>query len=85
VLAASDIALPDLLGLVGMTPDQVEAQWVFLLHESYLVFSPTTDPTVVMRWQVALDEMKRDGSFALTFQRWFPSRSLPSRLLEVSR
>lgn len=83
MLAVSDIALPALLNLAGMTPDQLEPQLVFLQHESYLAFSLATEPAVVSRWQGALDEMKRDGSFARLFQHWFPSRNLPPRLLEV--
>ncbi|WP_372866535.1 substrate-binding periplasmic protein [Pseudomonas sp.] len=84
-LAVSDIALPGLLAMVGMTPDQVEPQFVFLQHESYLAFSPATDQAVVGRWQLALDELKRDGSFTSTFQRWFPNQSVPPRLIEVGR
>lgn len=83
MLAVSDIALPALLELADMTADQLEPQLVFLQHESYLAFSPATDPAVISRWQVALDEMKRDGSFVRIFQHWFPSRNLPSRLMEV--
>ncbi len=83
MLAVSDIALPALLDLAGMTSDQLEPQLVFLQHESYLAFSLATEPAVVSRWQGALDEMKRDGSFARLFQHWFPSRNLPPRLLEV--
>ena len=85
MLAVSDIALPALLDMAGMTPDQLEPQLVFLQHESYLAFSLATDPAVVSRWQGALDEMKRDGSFARLFQHWFPNLSLLPRLLEVSR
>ncbi|MDA7084993.1 ABC transporter substrate-binding protein [Pseudomonas sp. SA3-5] len=84
-LAVSDIALPGLLAMVGMTPDQVEPQFVFLQHESYLAFSPATDQAVVARWQLALDELKRDGSFTSTFQRWFPHQDVPPRLIEASR
>ncbi len=84
ILAVSDIALPAFLDMAGMTPDQVEPQLVFLQHESYLAFSLATDPLLVARWQTALDEMKRDGRFAEIFQRWFPGRGMPPRLLEVS-
>ncbi|WPC07111.1 ABC transporter substrate-binding protein [Pseudomonas benzenivorans] len=84
VLAASDIALPGLLSMVGMSPDEVEAQFVFLRHESYLALSPQTDPAVVRRWQAALDGLKRDGGFAMSYRRWFASPSVPPRLLEVA-
>lgn len=83
VLAVSEIALPGLLAMVDMTIDQVEPQFAFLQHQSYLAFSPKTDPQVVKRWQLALDETKRDGSFTSTFQRWFPDRQVPEALLQV--
>ncbi|MBS7690413.1 transporter substrate-binding domain-containing protein [Pseudomonas lalucatii] len=84
VLAASDIALPGLLAMVGMTADQVEAQFVFLRHESYLALSRKTDPAAVRRWQAALDELKRDGGFAATYGRWFAEPNVPPRLLETT-
>lgn len=83
LLAANDVQLPELLQRVGMSEDQLEPQFVFLEHESYLVFSLATDAEVVQRWQAALDSLKRDGSFAAIYQRWFPGRSVPPRLLEV--
>ncbi len=83
MLAVSDIALPGLLAVVGMTPDQVEAQFVFLQHESYLAFSPATEPALVARWQAALDDLKREGGFASAYRRWFPNQALPPRLMEV--
>ncbi len=82
VLAVSDISLPMLLAEVGMRPDQVEAQYSFLQHQSYLGFSPATDPVLVARWQAALDDMKRDGSFGRIYQRWFSHLPMPEMLLQ---
>jgi len=82
VLAVSDISLPALLAEVGMRPDQVEAQFSFLQHQSYLGFSHATDPALVARWQAALDEMKRDGSFGRIYQRWFSHLPMPDGLLQ---
>ncbi|WP_339080186.1 ABC transporter substrate-binding protein [Pseudomonas sp. TMP9] len=83
VLAVSEMALPGMLAMVGMTPEQVEPQFVFLQHQSYLAFSLKTDPQVVERWQRALDETKRDGSFTSTFQHWFPGQQVPDELLQI--
>lgn len=82
VLAVSDISLPMLLAEVGMRPEQVEAQFSFLQHQSYLGFSPATDPALVARWQAALDDMKRDGSFGRIYQRWFSHLPMPEMLLQ---
>ena len=84
LLAVSDIALPSLLAMAGMTPEQVEPQFVFLEHQSYLAFSPSTDPAIVARWQGALDEMKRVGEFRELYRRWFPDQPLPAALLSGS-
>jgi len=84
LLAANDVQLPELLARVGMSEDQLEAQFVFLQHESYLAFSPTTDAKIVRRWQAALDGLKRDGTYAAIYRRWFPGHTVPPRLLEVS-
>lgn len=85
LLAVNDLQLPDLLAQVGLSEDQLQAQFVFLEHESYLVFSLQTDPAIVTRWQAALDSLKRNGTFAEIYQRWFPGRTMPPQLLEVSR
>ena len=82
VLVVSDVSLPSLLAEVGMRPDQVEAQFSFLQHQSYLGFSPATDPALIARWQAALDDMKRDGSFARIYQRWFSHLPMPADLLQ---
>ncbi|WP_439860774.1 substrate-binding periplasmic protein [Pseudomonas sp. MBLB4136] len=85
LLAASDYVLPELLAMVGMRPEQVEAQFVFLEHDTYLAFSLATERGIVERWQVALDEMKRDGEFTAIYRRWFPEQPLPAWLLSGSR
>ena len=84
VLAVSDIALPGLLAMVGMTEAQVEPQFIFLEHQSYLAFSLKTDAQIVRRWQRALDASKRDGTFASLFQRWFPGETMPRELLQTA-
>jgi polar amino acid transport system substrate-binding protein len=85
LLAVSDFALPELLAMVGMRPEQIEAQFVFLEHDTYLAFSLSTDPGIVERWQAALDEMKRDGEFAVLYRRWLPGQPLPAWMLSGSR
>jgi polar amino acid transport system substrate-binding protein len=83
MLALSELALPEMLAMVGMTQDEVEPQFVFLQHQSFLAFSLTTDEQIVKRWQTALDESKRDGHFIAVFRRWFPGKPIPDELLQV--
>lgn len=80
LLAASDLSLPSTLALAGMTPDDVEPQFSFLEHQSYLVFSPATDPSIVARWQKAFDNMKREGGLASLYQRWVKHLPVPREL-----
>lgn len=83
VLIVSDISLPMLLAEVGMSPEDVEGQFSFLQHQSYLGFSLTTDPELVVRWQAALDDMKRDGSFGRIYQRWFSHLPMHESLMQT--
>jgi polar amino acid transport system substrate-binding protein len=70
LLAASDVTLPYVLALAGLTPDDVVPQYSFMEHSSYLVFSPVTDPHVVERWQKAFEQLRRDGTVARLQTRW---------------
>ncbi|MBB2493432.1 substrate-binding periplasmic protein [Aquipseudomonas ullengensis] len=82
LIVSSEIALPYFLALEGMSPDQIEAQFSFLQHQSFLAFSQATDPAVVARWQQALEAIKADGSFTRIYQRWFSDLPLPAGLLD---
>ncbi len=70
LLAASDVTLPSVLAMAGLTPDDVVPQFSFMAHQSYLVFSPATDPSVVARWQAALDALRREGGIARLHRKW---------------
>jgi polar amino acid transport system substrate-binding protein len=70
LLAASDVTLPDVLALADLTPDDVVPQFSFMEHSSYLVFSPATDAKVVQRWQIAFEQLRRDGTVARLQSRW---------------
>ncbi len=79
ILAASDVTLPSVLALGGLTPDDVVAQYSFMEHGSYLVFSPTTDSAVVARWQAALQAFKAEGGLKTLYQRWLSHLKVPAR------
>lgn len=80
LLAASDVTLPSTLALAGMTPADVEPQFSFLEHQSYLVFSPATDPAIVARWQAAFDRFKHEGGLLPLYQRWLKHLPVPPEL-----
>jgi polar amino acid transport system substrate-binding protein len=60
-----------MLSQQGMHRDEVELQFTFMGNNSYIAFSNATDPALVRQWQLALDELLRDGSLARIHQRWF--------------
>jgi polar amino acid transport system substrate-binding protein len=84
LVAASDIGLPALLAQQGMTREQVQRQLCFLRHDPSLAFSLQTDAQLVARWQSNLQALKREGVYTQIYQRWFPGRALPARLLSVA-
>jgi polar amino acid transport system substrate-binding protein len=43
----------------------------------YLAFSRKTPDEVVRRWQAALDDLKKDGTFARLFAKWLPGKKMP--------
>lgn len=71
LLVANNLALDDMLSQQGMHRDEVELQFTFMGNNSYIAFSNATDPALVRQWQLALDELLRDGSLARIHQRWF--------------
>ena len=77
LIVANDSTLREMLALGDLRPDQVEQQYSFMRSESYIAFSRQTDVRVVQRWQRALDDMQRDGSFARIYRHWLPDAELP--------
>ncbi|MCZ4320986.1 substrate-binding periplasmic protein [Pseudomonas anguilliseptica] len=71
LLVANNLALDDMLSQQGMRRDEVELQFTFMGNNSYIAFSNSTDPALVRQWQLALDELLRDGSLERIHKRWF--------------
>jgi polar amino acid transport system substrate-binding protein len=71
LLVANNMVLDDMLAQQGMRADEVELQFTFMGNNSYIAFSKHTDPALVRQWQLALDELLRDGSLQRIHQRWF--------------
>ena len=77
LLVADDQTLPAMLEKAGMEMSQLELSFSFLRTSSYLAFAHDTPDAVIARWQGALDDMKRDGSFARIYAKWLPKIAPP--------
>lgn len=60
----------------GMEPGRLQYQIPLMKQNTYIAFSPQTDPKQVARWQQALDTLRADGRLEQLRQRWL-SNNLP--------
>ncbi|MBH3404222.1 transporter substrate-binding domain-containing protein [Pseudomonas glycinae] len=60
----------------GMEPGRLQYQIPLMKQNTYIAFSPQTDPKQVARWQQALDALRADGRLEQLRQRWL-SNTLP--------
>lgn len=60
----------------GMEPGRLQYQIPLMKQNTYIAFSPQTDPKQVARWQKALDTLRTDGRLEQLRQRWL-SNTLP--------
>jgi polar amino acid transport system substrate-binding protein len=76
---SNNLTIPELLKYAGTTTDMDDVESVFNLstNMSYITFSKGTSPELVARWQKALDEMKRDGTFRRIYAKWLPAEKAP--------
>ncbi|WXL24522.1 ABC transporter substrate-binding protein [Ectopseudomonas mendocina] len=64
--------------LVGhLSRQDVKAVYPYRRAYGYISFWKGTDDNEIERWQKALDEMKRDGTFRKIYQRWLPGEEVP--------
>lgn len=75
LILANNLTLDEMLASQGMRRDQVEQQYTLVTNSTYIAFSLNTDPALVLRWQQALNDMKRDGSLERIHRRWFAHAS----------
>src|SRR5512139_2371520 len=76
-VASSNTEMPAALQKTGASMDDVKNVFTLSTDLVYIAFSKRTPPELVARWQDALDEMKRDGSFARIYARWLPAEVPP--------
>lgn len=77
LLASSNTEMPAALKKTGTSMDDVKNAFTVSTDLVYIAFSKGTSPELVARWQDALDEMKRDGTFAQIYARWLPGEIPP--------
>lgn len=77
LLASSNLGMPAALEKAGGSMDDIENVFTLSTDLFYVAFSKQTSPRLVARWQRALDDMKRDGSFARIYARWLPAEVPP--------
>jgi len=82
LLASSNTEIPAALEKIGASMDDVKNVFTISTDLAYIAFSKGTSPDLVVRWQDALDEMKRDGTFAKIYATWFPNE-IPVGILQL--
>lgn len=77
LLALSNMETSATLKKIGRSMDDVENAFTMSTDLAYIAFSKEITPELVARWQEALDEMKRDGTFAKIYAKWLPAENPP--------
>ncbi len=72
----SNITMKQTALAANVDPDLLEPVFVVKEIPSYLAFSKSVPNELVNRWQAALDDMKRDGSWERTVSNWVPRELL---------
>lgn len=84
LLASDNLGMPAALEKIGGSMDDVESVFTLSTDLFYVAFSRRVAPERVARWQAALDDMKRDGSFARIYARWLPAEVPPGEFQLVT-
>jgi len=77
MMASDNLLLPALLENAGAKREDVESVYTFMESKLYIAFSKNTSSATVAQWQQALDNMKRDGSYAKIYKKWLPGEAIP--------
>jgi polar amino acid transport system substrate-binding protein len=77
LMAASNTEMPAALENAGASADDVQSAFTLSTDLVYIAFSKGTPRALVDHWQDELDAMKRDGTFARIYARWFPAEVPP--------
>lgn len=77
IFVSHEFTLPSLLAKEGVPEGDVVPLFTFMEKGHYLAFSLKTSDETVQKWQKALDDMKKDGTFAKLFNKWLPGKKMP--------
>lgn len=69
---SSDFNMPYLAWQAGINPDQLELAFSFRNVENYIAFSSNTPDAVITAWQLALDAIKREGTYVRLIKKRYP-------------
>ena len=84
LVASANTELPAALEKAGASMHDVKNVFTLSTDLAYIAFSKGTSPELVARWQSALDDMKRDGTFARIYARWLPGEMPPGEFQLVT-
>lgn len=84
MVASANTELPAALEKAGASIRDVKNVFTVSTDLAYIAFSRGTSPELVARWQSALDDMKRDGTFARMYARWLPGEMPPGEIQQVT-
>ncbi|MEJ2284193.1 MAG: transporter substrate-binding domain-containing protein [Desulfobacterales bacterium] len=73
----SNLGVSSVAGQIGIDPGEIELLLPFKDVYAYVAISKGTPLAVIDRWQAALDDMKRDGTFKKISRQWLPAESIP--------
>jgi polar amino acid transport system substrate-binding protein len=71
------VVVPDTLTQLGLPADGVQPIYTLDKLQAYIAVSNGTSPSVARDFQKALDDMKRDGTFAAIHAKWLPHEKPP--------
>lgn len=74
-VVADTLSITAMAREVGLAPSRLHYQIPLMKQGTYIAFSPQTDVRQVARWQLALDEMSKDGRLDQIKQRWLIDRT----------
>lgn len=73
----SNLSAHRIVRQLGHSPEEIEPVLTVKTSHLYIAFSRQTPREQVERWQEALNEMSRDGTFQRIHHRWLPDQTPP--------
>lgn len=80
----TDITVPEIVKKAGYSMDNIEPVFVVSNTYFYIAMSQGTSREIVKKWQNALDDMKKDGTFEKIYRKYLPGADIKD-LLNVSK